>query len=370
MVDMLITAPAHTTPDRVNLAGVTPSKFPPCSWCSGTNHPFNNCFSYNDYHTLYLKEKAQGIRRGSDGNVINSSGSSSGCGGSNHCGRGQGGPQRGGHAQQAQEQTNITEGLMERAGIASSFTSLTDPHADLWTADSGVSCHMTPHIEWLHSLMPDCRPIKVVDEHCVFSAGIGSVVLYLLTAGVPAQAFQVNDVLYVLDLNVNPISTNQLSQLQGFRITTVRKTTKFLCKKRVLFSATTHPNNLSYVDIDTRTSETAAHTFAQALPATPHWWHQRWAHAGAYLLKELRMSDAIKGFSVKKGPEVEDICEPCIEGRMHRAPHTKVAERATEPLSLISTDVKGPMEVRSREGSQYWIVFMCSFSGMAAVYFM
>jgi Reverse transcriptase (RNA-dependent DNA polymerase)/GAG-pre-integrase domain len=369
MVEMLITAPAHTAPDRANLVGFTPSKFPPCPWCSGTNHASDNCFSYNDYHTLYLKEKAQGIRCGSDGNII-ASGGSGGRGGYNRRGRGRGGPQRGGHSQQAQEQTQVAEGPTETAGIASSFTSLTDPHADLWTSDSGASRHMTPRIEWIQSLMPDRRPIKVADGRCVYSAGIGSIVLYPVKAGVPARPFRINDVLYVPDLNANLISTNQLSQSQGFRITTVGKTTKYIRGRKVLFSATAHPNNLSYLDVETHTPETAAHSFAQAVPATPQRWHQRWAHAGPDLLKELRTSDAIKGFSIKKGPEVDDICEPCIEGRMHRAPHTKAAERATEPLALVSTDVKGPMEVRSREGNQYWIVFMCSFSGMAAVYFM
>jgi hypothetical protein len=68
MVDMLITAPAHTAPDRANLAGFTPSKFPPCPWCSGTNHSFNNCYAYNDAWcsrtSLFLGGKRWGFTEG------------------------------------------------------------------------------------------------------------------------------------------------------------------------------------------------------------------------------------------------------------------------------------------------------------------
>jgi transposase InsO family protein len=258
----------------------------------------------------------------------------------------------------------------ETAGIASSFISLADPLSDLWTVDSGASRHMMPRKDWIYNLVPDRRPIKVADGRCIHSVGVGYVKLSPTLKGVLGPAFRLSDVLYVPDLNANLISTNHLSRHQGFRVTTYDSTTEFLRNNRIVFTSTTRSNNLAYLDVDMHRFEMAAHAFSQVVPASPQHWHQRWAHAGADLLKELRSSEAVKGFKVTKGPEIDALCEPCIEGKLHRAPHTTAAERATKPLERVSTNVHGPLPTRSRVGNQYWIVFVCQYSGLAAVYFM
>jgi hypothetical protein len=361
MVDLLITAPSNTVVESATLATSPPGtpratgKFPACGWCNQTNHPESNCFSKNDYHALFIKERAEGIRRGRDGQILKSGEPNAS------------GSRRGKNGRRNFEHAKVADTPEETAGIASSFTSLADPNANLWTLDSGASRHMTPRRDWFQSLRADRRSIKVADGRCVYSAGIGIVMLRSTPSGV---AFRLYGVLYVPDLNANLVSTNQLSPTQGLRITTFGNLTEFIRRRKVLFSATTRSNNLSYLDVATESSETATHAFSEALPATPQRWHERWAHAGVDLLKELRTSGAIKGFKVKKGPEVNDVCEPCIEGKMHRAPHTAPAERADKPLGRVSSDVKGPLPTRSRSGNQYWIVFMDQFTGLAAVYFM
>jgi hypothetical protein len=201
----------------------------------------------------------------------------------------------------------------------------------------------------------------------VYSAGIGFVVLYPDPQG---PAFRLTGVLYVPDLNANLISTNLLSRTQEIKIVTMGTHTDFLHNGRTLFTATIQDNNLSYLNVITECLEMAAHAFSDNLPASAQWWHQRWAHAGVDLMKELRTSDAVKGFRIEKGPEVEKICEPCIEGKLHRAPHTTTAIRATRPLERVSSDVHGPLPTRSRTGNQYWITFCDQYSGHCALYFM
>ncbi|KIM21895.1 hypothetical protein M408DRAFT_32434, partial [Serendipita vermifera MAFF 305830] len=46
------------------------------------------------------------------------------------------------------------------------------------------------------------------------------------------------------------------------------------------------------------------------------------------------------------------------------------AERATQPLGRIFSDVHGPLPVVTRQGFQYWITFIDDASRLAAVYFL
>ena len=63
-------------------------------------------------------------------------------------------------------------------------------------------------------------------------------------------------------------------------------------------------------------------------------------------------------FESKEAPD--PICEPCIMGKQTRkAVPRGPGERATRPLELVHTDLKGPMPVASREGANlYWITFI------------
>ena len=364
MVDLLITAPTSSTAERATLATSPPqpAQSIPCTWCNRNGHIEPNCYSRNDYHKLFLRERAEGIRRGRNGYIVKSDGPA---------GKGPPNPRFGNKdRRQDPEFAKVSETTEETAGIASLFTSLADPQADHWTLDSGASRHMAPRKEWLHSLRPDRRPIKVADGRYIFSAGIGSVILRPKAPTAQGLAFLLEHVLYVPELNANLISANQMSTSQGFKLVTADNTTEFFKDGKLTFTASINNNNMAHLDVDTQHCETAAHAFAQVLPATLQRWHQRWAHAGNDLLKDMKSSNAVRGFSVKKGPEIDNICEPCIEGKLHRAPHTKPSERASHPLELVSTDVKGPFSVQSRQGSHYWIVFMCQYSGFAAVYFM
>jgi hypothetical protein len=56
-----------------------------------------------------------------------------------------------------------------------------------------------------------------------------------------------------------------------------------------------------------------------------------------------------------------DTCEPCLMGKMTRAPFTGFVERATNLLG-IHTDVCGSMSVSMRNGYCYFVTFTDDFS--------
>ena len=226
----------------------------------------------NDYHKLYLCEKSNGIKQGHNGYIVKSDrpagkGSPDSWFGNRDCCQGS-------------KIAKVFEIAEETTGITSLFTSLIDPKADHWTLDSGASHHMTLWKEWIYSLRPDRRHIKVADGRYIFSAGIGCVILHSRASTALEPAFILDYVLYVPDVNANLIFANQLARSQGFKLVTANTTTsEFFKDNKLAFTASINNKNMAYLDVDIQHCKTAAHMFVQILPATTlQRWHQQWAH--------------------------------------------------------------------------------------------
>jgi hypothetical protein len=77
-----------------------------------------------------------------------------------------------------------------------------DTHADAhWIADTGATSHMSPHRSWFTRLEPLAIPIRVANDHIVYSEGVGSVVLEL--ADKSLRPVLLSRVLYVPALQNN-----------------------------------------------------------------------------------------------------------------------------------------------------------------------
>lgn len=69
--------------------------------------------------------------------------------------------------------------------------------------------------------------------------------------------------------------------------------------------------------------------------------------------------------------EANCVCEVCQFGQQSQLPFpTKQATRALEELQLIHTDVCGPMEAISLNGSKYFLLFIDDYSKMCWIYFL
>ena len=99
--------------------------------------------------------------------------------------------------------------------------------------------------------------------------------------------------------------------------------------------------------------------------------HARLNHTPYPALRNLVRKKSIKGLPTHvAGPRPSgEFCEDCVNGKLTRAPHTKLAARAKEPLARVFTDVHGPIDVQSRRGNRYWVTFVDDYSRFPAVYF-
>ncbi|CAG8689828.1 17371_t:CDS:2, partial [Acaulospora colombiana] len=108
-----------------------------------------------------------------------------------------------------------------------------------------------------------------------------------------------------------------------------------------------------------------------ASPVSSQRWHERFAHRNHTTIDKMKTSGLVRNLDIiKDDPPIKSICEPCIQGKMHRAPHTILAERAKAPLERIYSDLHGPLPTQSRHGYRYWVSFIDSHSRMAGVYFL
>jgi hypothetical protein len=134
-----------------------------CDFCEIKGHDKEHCFAKRDARAAACQKAAERHL--------------------NRCTNKKGGQQ---HAQEAAAIPSTTQSVsMAYAGklaldVSSpdlngpSLPSPVDPSAD-WNADTGATCHMTPHLHWFTTYKPHKIPIRFADSKVIWSAGVGSV---------------------------------------------------------------------------------------------------------------------------------------------------------------------------------------------------
>ena len=95
-------------------------------------------------------------------------------------------------------------------------------------------------------------------------------------------------------------------------------------------------------------------------------WHHRLGHIGKKRIAKLQSDGILESFDL----ELNDVCEPCILGKMTRAPFTGTMERGKDLLDIIHTDVCGPFRSATRGGTTYFVTFTDDFSRYGRIYLM
>ena len=69
-----------------------------------------------------------------------------------------------------------------------------------------------------------------------------------------------------------------------------------------------------------------------------HLWHRRFRHLGISGLRTLVRDSLVEGLDFDCSKELE-ICEPCIDGKQHRAQFPLRTRKARNPLDLVYSNV-------------------------------
>ena len=110
-------------------------------------------------------------------------------------------------------------------------------------------------------------------------------------------------------------------------------------------------NGLHYIEITPNVESNSSITLEQA--------HRRFGHSSDQRLKHI--STSTDGININS--KERNFCEDCAHGKSRRQQFPQ--ERRTKPtkrFEIISSDIKEPFSVPSREGYRYYITFNCLYS--------
>ena len=93
-------------------------------------------------------------------------------------------------------------------------------------------------------------------------------------------------------------------------------------------------------------------------------WHYRLGQINKKRIAKLQSKGILQSFDLKS----DDVCEPCLLGKMTKSPFIGSCERGEDVLDLIHTDVYGPFRSPTWDGRHYYVTFTDDFSRYGYVY--
>ncbi|KAF7346238.1 Integrase catalytic domain-containing protein [Mycena sanguinolenta] len=260
----------------------------------------------------------------------------------------------------------------ETAKVASRLTS--SPCAMLdWIVDTGASRHMTSFRQLFATYKPCTVPVRLADDSVVYAEGVGSVNFRLQNG----QEVKLTEVLHVPALRANLFSALFLvrtrefvlrGDLSGMKFTrgNLTLTARYATDDTAILCATViEPQPIAPAGICALYA-----TQKSTLVYDESLWHRRFAHLSVNRVRGAIEEGLVTGARISSSKPADPICEPCIAGKQHRHISREPRTRATRPLELIHSDLKGPMQVKSPEGYLYWVTFIDDFTEAKAVYYL
>jgi hypothetical protein len=300
-----------------------------CFFCGYNNHLIQTCNFVEFYQKLFSEHKRQGT------GPFTGRGSRSTRGGHRGSTRGgrQGGPRNRANLVEEEEEMVDAPEYMETAGNASLSSPFTYLSSNRWIADTGASSSMTFHREWIHGMKPDRRAIKLADGNIIYSAGIGFALL-VSCSKMSSIVFIIKNVLFVPNLRSNLLSVFTLTKKQGFTSTIDHEAIKFFKEGKLAFTGTLNDNQTATLNVITKEipMPIIAYQVISEEAATIDRWHGRFCHRASDTIARAGRSNSVLGLKISPVTSGGRKCVPCVAGKLTRAPHTAVAERASEPL--------------------------------------
>ena len=99
-------------------------------------------------------------------------------------------------------------------------------------------------------------------------------------------------------------------------------------------------------------------------------WHQQMGHMSYSALK-LHGPSALKGMDLSgSNLAVPMVCHGCETGKSTRQPFSSAQDKSTQILDIVHSDLAGPMQTNSLQGSSYFATFIDDYSRHAVVYYL
>ncbi|GBO10307.1 Retrovirus-related Pol polyprotein from transposon TNT 1-94 [Araneus ventricosus] len=187
--------------------------------------------------------------------------------------------------------------------------------------------------------------VKLAVDKTVKAIAKGTVTFDVLV-GSQTKGITLQNVLYIPDLKNNLISIS--------KVTANNFTVKF------------QRNHASVINSKNETVLIAKREKGKEIEQ----WHQKFGHLNEKDLKKLQAQNMVYGMNFKPNDTLKD-CKICIQGKQTATPFSKEPKnRSSQLLSVIHSDLCGPMRVESIGRSFYFATFIDDCSRFVHVYFL
>ncbi|KAG5682922.1 hypothetical protein PVAND_012240 [Polypedilum vanderplanki] len=261
--------------------------------------------------------------------------------------------------EKAQRQRELEERVISKAKN-DALKSIKDDSMDEWYVDSGASKHVCTNLSLFKFIRETDQVVVIANGYKLKPQGIGDAEIIVQDEEGRLVKILLKDTLYFSNKNFsNLISVYKLA-IDGYEIKfknekceIIKQDLRIEIKMNYLYSIT----SLSNQDYSL--------LFHNEDSFCIHQWHRMLSHRNLDDIKRLKE----KGLRFKDCKCI-DVCEPCIKGKLARKSFPKEASKPEEFLDLVVSDVCGPMQVKSIQGSRYFITFIEVYSGYTEVSFM
>ena len=226
--------------------------------------------------------------------------------------------------------------------------------------DSGVTHHMSPYKTDFADYALCQGTVRLGDKSTVDQVGMGSIVFNM------SQGAQITltNVLHIPQLKTRFLSTRALVQ-RGATVLFAQDSFEIAVNQRRIGSGYLE-NNLYWLDASMTSLN--AHTRRAAIPL--HVWHQRMGHVSHMALKSHGPSATV-GMDIDSSTvAIPNTCHGCKLGKSARRPFSGSSKGTSRIYEVVHSDLAGPMQTKSIEGSSYIATFVDNHSRHAVVYFL
>src|SRR3984957_2777836 len=172
-------------------------------------------------------------------------------------------------------------------------------------------------------------------------------------------------------MSSNLSSLLHLAHVKGYVINIEGDHLRFYYSNQLHFTATVTPNNVGYLDDQVIVPKQAKSArFTSTCPLELTLWHRRCSHINFEDLKHMHSHNLVSGIVIRSASPPDPICEPCILGKQYHHYIPNTATHRTSLLSLVHSDLKGPLPVQTLEGYHYWQTFVDDKSRYLVVAFL